>query len=919
MSSDPIREEALFADALALPAAERSAFLAKACGENVELLATILSLIAAHENTDSLARPLDRPIVIPEEQQGDWIGRYKLLQKIGEGGCGVVWMAEQEEPVRRHVALKVIKLGMDTREVIARFSAERQALAMMDHPGIAKVLDAGSTEAGRPYFVMDLVRGVKITKYCDDQQLDVTARLSLFVQVCDAVQHAHQKGIIHRDLKPSNILVSLVEKVPIPKVIDFGIAKATQGRLTDATLVTALDQFMGTPAYMSPEQAASPSFDIDTRSDVYSLGILLYELLVGKTPFDPRTLGQSTPDEMRRIIREVEPAKLSTQFRTLVADERMKLAKARTTDPARLALTLSGDLEWIVMRALEKNRARRYETPSALADDIGRHLSHQLVVARPPGTLYRMGKFTRRHRLGVFAATAVGFVLIAGTVVSTLQAVRATNAEHVANTERNKAVQSRASAEKLLDFMLGELRDDVQKLGKLALLEKVGDQATAYFAALEPRELNDTALLQQAKTLRQIAEVQFDKARYDVAMQSLVAAMERATVLLHRQPANGEALFERAQGEFWIGAVHMRRGELASASESWARYREHSIALLKMDPANYRWKREFIAGVHNFAVLEMEHGRFERAEGMFESEREMVEELRLTYPEERQLEFRLADISSWLGTAAERRADFVEASRRYRDQTTRLEALLRREPDNMRWRQRLADSLGWQADVMAVTGRRTEARECLVRAQALMDALVKHDPAHRRWQLGAFYVTLKSILLAQAEGNLADAERALRDVRPRLEALFAEEPTDRTFAARLVMAWRLEAELHAALDRSDASSVANRAVELARRFNHDTAGDSRIIGEWALAGVTAGAVAHAAGQSDVAATHWQAALDVLSSRVAESKDWRLLDAAVRALLLSKRPGEAAAIISRLEAAGYRPLMPWPTVAPTVSR
>src|SRR5215467_292761 len=301
------------------------------------------------------------------EKPGDRIGRYRLLQEIGHGGCGVVYMAEQEEPVRRRVALKVIKLGMDTKQVVARFEAERQALALMDHPNIAKVLDAGATEAGRPYFVMELVRGIRITDYCDQNKLPTGDRLKLFIQVCQAIQHAHQKGIIHRDIKPSNILVTLHDGVPVPKVIDFGIAKATQGRLTNQTLFTAFEQFIGTPAYMSPEQAEMSGLDVDTRSDIYSLGVLLYELLTGKTPFDVRELMSQGIDAMRRTIREQEPSKPSTKLATLKGEELTTTAKRRSVETAKLLHQVKGDLDWIVMNCLEKDRPPSSAPPNALA------------------------------------------------------------------------------------------------------------------------------------------------------------------------------------------------------------------------------------------------------------------------------------------------------------------------------------------------------------------------------------------------------------------------------------------------------------------------------------------------------------------------------------------------------------------------
>jgi tetratricopeptide (TPR) repeat protein len=394
------------------------------------------------------------------EKPGDRIGRYKLLQQIGEGGCGIVYMAEQEEPVRRLVALKIIKLGMDTRSVIARFEAERQALALMEHPNIAKVHDAGATETGRPFFVMELVRGVKLTSYCDQQKLSTSQRLELFLQVCQAVQHAHQKGIIHRDLKPSNILVTEQDGAPVPKIIDFGIAKATtEQRLTDKTLFTAFEQFLGTPAYMSPEQAGLGGLDIDTRSDIYSLGVLLYELLTGQPPFDTEKLARSALDEILRTVREVEPPRPSSRFTTLTQEELTTVAQRRQVASTKLPTLLRGDLDWIVMKCLEKNRGRRYETANGLARDIERHLGNEPVAARPPGRLYEFQKTVRRHKFGFAAAGAVMVALTLGLAMSTWESLkegrarrRAVAAEAKANTE---AAKSRQVSELFKDMLKG--------------------------------------------------------------------------------------------------------------------------------------------------------------------------------------------------------------------------------------------------------------------------------------------------------------------------------------------------------------------------------------------------------------------------------------------------------------------------------
>jgi serine/threonine protein kinase/tetratricopeptide (TPR) repeat protein len=394
------------------------------------------------------------------------LGRYKLLQQIGEGGCGVVYMAEQEEPVRRRVALKVIKLGMDTKSVIARFEAERQALAIMDHPNIARVLDAGATEAGRPFFVMELVRGIKITEYCDQNKLSTEDRLNLFTQVCRAIQHAHQKGIIHRDIKPSNILVTLHDGIPVPKVIDFGIAKATQGRLTDQTLFTAFEQFIGTPAYMSPEQAEMSGLDVDTRSDIYALGVLLYELLTGKTPFDTKELLASGLDKLRHAIREEEPERPSTRLRTMLQEDLTTTASCRKTDPPKLIHLVRGDLDWIVMKTLEKDRTRRYETANGLAMDVERHLNNEPVLARPPSNLYRLQKLVRRHKAAVAGISAVCLALLIGLGFSLYLFIQEREARQRAVAAEREQALLRKQAEDALAIQ-AQLRGRAQLADKL--------------------------------------------------------------------------------------------------------------------------------------------------------------------------------------------------------------------------------------------------------------------------------------------------------------------------------------------------------------------------------------------------------------------------------------------------------------------
>ena len=422
MPADLQKARELFMHAVGkLPPEQWDAYVAQTCGRDNELAAHVRQFLQVHreagkfleEPAAALVVTIDEPIT---ERPGTNIGPYKLMEQIGEGGMGLVFVAEQQQPVRRKVALKVIKPGMDSRHVVARFEAERQALALMDHPNIARVFDGGQTASGRPYFVMELVKGMPITEYCDQAQLTPRERLELFVQVCQAVQHAHQKGVIHRDLKPSNVLVMVNDIIPVVKVIDFGVAKALGQELTDKTLFTGFAQMIGTPLYMSPEQAGESGVDIDTRSDIYSLGVLLYELLTGTTPFDKERLKELGYDELRRIIREEEPPRPSTRISTL-GKAATTVSTQRKSDPKRLSQLFRGELDWIVMKCLEKDRNRRYETTSALAADVQRYLHDEPVLACPPSAAYRFRKFTRRNRklLATAAAFAVLVLLAAGS------------------------------------------------------------------------------------------------------------------------------------------------------------------------------------------------------------------------------------------------------------------------------------------------------------------------------------------------------------------------------------------------------------------------------------------------------------------------------------------------------------------------
>jgi serine/threonine protein kinase/tetratricopeptide (TPR) repeat protein len=549
--------EAVFGEALEISSAsERASFLDRACAGDLELRRQVQSLLDAHFRAGQfLESPASSPTfsVHPAplaEGPGTIIGPYKLLEQIGEGGMGVVFMAEQTRPVRRKVALKIVKPGMDTRQVVARFEAERQALALMDHPNISRVLDAGGTESGRPYFVMDLVRGIPITDYCDRNRLGIGQRLELFVVVCQAVQHAHQKGVIHRDLKPSNVLVTIIDGAAFPKVIDFGVAKAMGHQLTERTLYTGFAQLLGTPLYMSPEQAELSGVDADTRSDIYSLGVLLYELMTGTTPFEAEAFRKAGFDEIRRMIREQDPPRPSTRLSTLGATL-ATVSMNRSTEPLKLTRTVRGELDWIVMKCLEKDRSRRYETANGLAVDVRRYLEDEPVAACPPSAWYRFGKLARRNRTALITAGLVALALLIGTGVSAYLAIRATRAEAAARDEADKAKAINEFLEKDLLVQASPMNNAVQEgLTLREVLDRASEQVGTRFS---------TKPLVEAAIRCTIGETYAALGAQEKGRQHLARAIE-----IYRREKGPEAV-ETANAMVGLGEALWRMGKAPDA------------------------------------------------------------------------------------------------------------------------------------------------------------------------------------------------------------------------------------------------------------------------------------------------------------------------------------------------------------------
>ncbi|MHC4940729.1 MAG: tetratricopeptide repeat protein [Planctomycetota bacterium] len=551
----------LFDLAMDKPADEREEFLLRMCGEG-ELLDRVRELLRAHDDAgDFLRQPTAAPAPDPAhaetaEEPGTVIGNYKLLQQIGEGGMGTVWMAEQFEPVRRKVALKIIKLGMDSKQVVVRFEAERQALALMDHPNIAKVLDGGMTGGGRPYFVMELVKGVPITEFCDEAKFGIRQRLELFTNVCQAVQHAHQKGIIHRDIKPTNVLVTLHDGVPVAKVIDFGIAKATNQQLTQKTLFTEYQQILGTPEYMAPEQAAMSGLDVDTRADVYSLGALLYELLTGTKPFDLKTLLTRGYEELLRTIREDDPPKPSTRA-SATEDDTGRISLARQLGEGQLGRELRGDLDWIVVKAMEKDRTRRYETANGLAADIRRYLEDEPVGATPPSATYRVKKFVRRNRGPVIAAALVATALVlgvvgtaAGMVRSMREAERAERAERATARELDRA---NAVKEVITSMLTGITPEQAQGVDTTLLKRIVDDTAMR----LQKREIADEVIAAELHMI--VGHAYSAIGAYDLAEQHLPRAVEL------RERLFGAAHYDTLEARMQLALLRTNQGRSGEA------------------------------------------------------------------------------------------------------------------------------------------------------------------------------------------------------------------------------------------------------------------------------------------------------------------------------------------------------------------
>jgi tetratricopeptide (TPR) repeat protein/tRNA A-37 threonylcarbamoyl transferase component Bud32 len=778
---------------------------------------------------------------------GSLVGPYKLLEAIGEGGMGTVYMAEQVEPVRRRVALKVIKPGMDSKQVVARFEAERQALAMMDHTNIAKVHDAGMTPSERPYFVMELVRGLPITDYCDQHQLSIAERLELFVLVCRAVQHAHQKGVIHRDLKPSNVLVTVIDGVGVPKVIDFGVAKATGQALTEKTLFTGFHQFVGTPLYVSPEQAELSGVDVDTRSDIYSLGVLLYELLTGTTPFDSETLKRAAFDEMRRIIREEAPLRPSTRLSTL-GDRLSTVSARRKADPRRLGPSMKGELDWVVMKALEKDRRRRYETANDFAADVMRFLTDRPIEACPPSAWYRFAKLARRNRVALSTGAVLALALIAGAGVSTWQAMRAVKAEGrtsaalavartnfkaaeerraEAETQRRRAEEQSAIARRAVDEMYTQVAE--QWLSNVAGMTPVQiqflEKALAYYEQFAHISADDLAgRADHARALHRVGEIRKAIGQLDLADQAHRAASDERQVLSQNFPDRPDLLADAAESLQALARIAADRGHLREAEVGARRAVSLAEAAAARAPDRYEYRDRLASCLSTLGTILKSLEIRAEAEAVDRQAVEIREELVRSRPDDVGLRRKLAGIvlnlAGVISGPLHRGGEMEVLQRRG---ITLLDALAREQPGQPDLRLSQADAHNDLGVTLRLTDRPGEAESEIKQAVAIYARLTEDFPQVALYRSRRALVYRHLSRLYNLLGRLDDAEAAFRETIVQSEALATQFPDQPSHREELGHAYDqfsvfLATERHRPADAVDAAC---RGVELFKALVRD--------------------------------------------------------------------------------------------------
>jgi serine/threonine protein kinase len=770
---------------------------------STEQLALVRELLtpSLHEDATRAPNRAAAKVNSSKDLASQTFGPYKLLQKLGEGGMGEVWMAEQKEPVKRRVALKLIKTGLDNKQVIARFEAERQALAMMDHPNIARVLDAGTTPQGQPFFVMELVQGIPFNSYCDQNKLSIDQRLRLFIPVCQAIQHAHQKGIIHRDLKPSNVLVSLYDGQPVPKVIDFGLAKALQPttHLTDKTMFTEFGQVVGTLQYMSPEQAEMNQLDVDTRSDIYSLGVMLYELLTGSTPIDQETMRRQAVLQVLHAIREQEPPRPSARLSSSTQEAVSGISSQRQIDPTKLKSILRGELDWIVMRALEKDRTRRYETASGFAEDIQRYLEGDPVLARPPSAGYRLSKYVRRNKGLVASLASIAALLIGGIIGTSWFAIEANRAKAEADRNAKAAENARAESERERARAVQreqEAIDAVRRFGdsvannqdlknrpELESLRKtLLKEPLAYFKSFAQQLQQDSDT--SPESLARMAQAAFDLAFLTNEIgdkQDALDAYQRAREIRERlardNPTMTEYQSDLAKSHNNIGLLLRETGQPAEALAALQRAHEIRERLVRENPTVNEYKSDLAASHNNIGLLLSRTGQPTEELAAYQRAREIRERLVRENPTVTMYQQRLAAGHNNIGHVLIQTGQLAEALAAHRQARENRERLVRENPTVTEYQSDLAASYISIGNLLSQTGQPAEGLAAYQRALLLQERLARENPTVTYYQrdLATCHKNIGALL--SQTGQPLDALAAYQQAREIRERLVRDNPT----------------------------------------------------------------------------------------------------------------------------------------------